>query len=932
MSDLVPPLADEVLRLPDPPPPTRRSAIPLVASAVPVLGAAGLWLATGTLAMLWFAALGPLIALASAADTARAARRQRRLADRDADRARRRVRAAVAVRHDAERTARWARTPDVRRLVASGDTDPVWRTVSGGGDRIVVGRGRVRSTVRVDGGGADAASAAVRDEAGILDDAPVTVALRHGVAVVGPESIARAVVRALVLQACLVHGPDRLRLPAEPVGADDPDAVWLAALPHVDADGPLTLGLVPGENADAAIVRVRTGRSAPPHCAAVLTLTGADRARLEYEGVVTDVRIEGIGHEQAVALAARLRERAQAAFGAAGPGAAVALADIVDRIEPAAEPGAGLDVVVGVARAGRYRLDLVADGPHAVVAGITGSGKSELLTTWITALCARFGTDRVTFLLADFKGGTAFDALARLPHVTGVITDLDAGGAARALQSLRAELRRREAEVVRAGGRDITGTALPRLVIVVDEFAALTAAHPDLIDLFTDIAARGRALGMHLILGTQRAAGTFRESLLANCPLRISLRVTDPADSRALLGGDEAATLSGAPDQRGIALVRRAADPAARAVRIARASASLIADVAAGARGSAPRRPWLPALPRRIALDEARAGASGLVLGVADEPEQQRQSPVVLASRGLCVIGRAESGRTSVLATIAAQAPQAVWIGPDPEAAWDRIAALESAARTVLVDDVDALLARYPLEYAQEVLDRLERIVHGTGAVGARVAMSAQRVGGAAARLLELLPDRAILATSSRADFVAAGGAPADWQEGLPAGRGVLRGRLVQFAMPPDVQWPVSSEPPTWTPRHGVTAVVATAGAAQRRIAAAVTGARVVTVDEAAATADARAAAGGRPAVDTASTADAAPIVVVGDGDQWQRSWRLLQEIRTDGEIVIDAASTTDYRLLTGDRALPPYCLPGRDRAWLLGADGIVRRIVVGAR
>jgi len=201
-------------------------------------------------------------------------------------------------------------------------------------------------------------------------------------------------------------------------------------------------------------------------------------------------------------------------------------------------------------------IDLVSEGPHAVVAGVTGSGKSELLVTWILALCAAHTTQEVSFLLADFKGGTAFDSLGGIPHVTGVITDLDGTGARRAIESLRAEVRWREAELARVGARDVLDPRVdvPRLVIVVDEFAALLGEHPELHAVFTDVAARGRALGMHLVLGTQRPAGVVRESLLANCPLRISLRVTDPADSRAVIGTDEASALPGGTDARPVTL------------------------------------------------------------------------------------------------------------------------------------------------------------------------------------------------------------------------------------------------------------------------------------------------------------------------------------------------------------------------------------------
>src|SRR5690606_23108114 len=103
-----------------------------------------------------------------------------------------------------------------------------------------------------------------------------------------------------------------------------------------------------------------------------------------------------------------------------------------------------LAVPVGVAAHGPAFVDLVADGPHALVAGTTGSGKSELLVSWVLALAGRIPPDRVSFLLVDFKGGSAFAPLAQLPHVVGVVSDLDPASARRAVESLRAELRRRE--------------------------------------------------------------------------------------------------------------------------------------------------------------------------------------------------------------------------------------------------------------------------------------------------------------------------------------------------------------------------------------------------------------------------------------------------------------------------------------------------------
>ncbi|GAA3759655.1 hypothetical protein GCM10022240_10300 [Microbacterium kribbense] len=943
--------------------------MPLAASAVPIVGGIALWLATGTMMMLWFAALGPLIAVASLADGARTARRDRRRAARVAQQARERVARTVAARHAAERERLWTAHPDVLRALR-GDAhgaDDIWRAVPGRGDELTVGRGLARSAVRVEGGAGDAAAAALRHSAALLDDAPVTVPADTGIAVVGPAPLARAVVRALVLQACLTLPPGRLHL-SEPAG-QEPDGDWMALLPHAQRSvaAGRTLGVcAPGDVAlsvDILIARVEAGAVPPPACRAVLTLTGPDRAQLRADGLGTDVRVEGVSVEQAREIATGLAARAEAAFGSAARDEPVALADL---LSDGPKDGAGLNAVIGTEQARPFRLDLVADGPHAVVAGITGSGKSELLTSWVTSLCARYDTDRVSFLLADFKGGTAFDALAALPHVTGVITDLDAGGSRRALQSLRAELRRREAEIVRAGARDIGETTLPRLVVVVDEFAALTAAHPELQELFTDIAARGRALGMHLILGTQRAAGTFRESLLANCPLRISLRVSDPADSRAVIGTDAAAALSGAPGQRGMALIRRAADAVAHPVRVALSSARLVAEVAAAAQGAAPRRPWLPALPERLTLAEAsaqarppaagvasteppasaeasarmsepasarmstrasaRASSVGIVLGIADEPDRQRQVAVTLtgSDRGLCVLGMAGSGRTALLHTVAAQAQRPVWIGPDPETAWDQLGRLADQrvppGTVVLVDDADALLARFPLDYAQAALEHLERIVHTAGPESGAVVVSAQRAGGAVGRLLDLLPRRALLAAATRADFVAAGGAADAYAERMPPGRGVLDGRLVQFALPPAVHSHPAVPVPAWSPQAPVTGAVVRHGPADRRLRTLVeeAGARLLSVEQAPPLSDTRAAASG-----------ADPVVIVGDGDDWQREWRMLRTIAGEHDLLVDAGCAADYRVLLGERGLPPYCAPGRGRAWLIRSGVAPTRVTL---
>jgi S-DNA-T family DNA segregation ATPase FtsK/SpoIIIE len=207
---------------------------------------------------------------------------------------------------------------------------------------------------------------------------------------------------------------------------------------------------------------------------------------------------------------------------------------------------------IGVGPDSAFTIDLVRDGPHALVAGTTGAGKSELLQTLIAGLAANNAPADLAFVLVDYKGGSAFADCARLPHVSGLVTDLDAHLTARALQSLNAELRRRELLFAAAGAADLDayrhGSAhaahpLGRLVLVVDEFAALAVELPDFVTGLVAIAQRGRSLGVHLVLATQRPGGVISPEIRANTTLRISLRVTDTSESLDVIGSDAAAAI-----------------------------------------------------------------------------------------------------------------------------------------------------------------------------------------------------------------------------------------------------------------------------------------------------------------------------------------------------------------------------------------------------
>jgi DNA segregation ATPase FtsK/SpoIIIE, S-DNA-T family len=922
------PYDDEALRLPAAWSPPPRPPLPVVAAVVPLIGAVALWLVTGSVLSLWLALLGPLIAVATMADARRAAGRDRRRADAEAAAARERVRAAIGRRHDAERTRLWARHPDVARLLAQ---DDVWRS----DPRVpvlVAGAGESSSGVRVVGGDGDPDAADLRRRAARLRDAPVVVPAEEGVVVVGTGAGAAAVQRALALQLCLALPPGELRI----VGPLRDEVAWAEALPHRVASTGLALALVgPGEQvppeAEVAIARCRVGDPLPPRCGSVLTVRAPEAAVLERGGEQIPVRAEAVGEGQAAQLAADLATRAERTLGLVRGGRApVALTPLLS-FAPPADRGS-LPALIGVAGEEPVLVDLVADGPHAVVTGVTGSGKSELLITWILSLCATRSTDDVTFLLADFKGGTAFDGLAGVPHVTGVITDLDGTGARRAIESLRAELRHRETAITGAGARDLLDprVRLPRLVVVVDEFAALLGDHPELSALFTDVAARGRALGIHLILGTQRATGVIRDSLLANCPLRVSLRVTDPADSRALLGTDEAARLPGGAEGRGRALVRRAGDAAPQHVTIALSGPTDVAAAEACAGEGTPRRPWLPALPLRISLDELSAAGSSadtlpgvLRLALADEPDRQRQRVVGLApsDRGLLVVGGAGSGVTNTIDLVAAQAHAALERVPaDAEGMWDAVARLAetmpASGAVIVVDDLDALTVRLPPEYGQVVLERLEGVVRRAGDQGVRVVVGAHRMTGAVSRVADLLPHRLLLRYANRSDHTAAGGDPSSFDREARPGRGSWDGVSVQVALAPQRTHPETDRQPPWHPVARLTGFVARRSPAAREATSvwSSTGARIVDLDGYAA--DPSVAAGGR-------------TVIVGEPDDWQRHWRLLSDVRGDHDLVVDLSCASELRVLTGVREAPPYCEPGRRRAWLVAAGSAPVRIVL---
>jgi DNA segregation ATPase FtsK/SpoIIIE, S-DNA-T family len=757
----------EEISFPDSPAEAARMRFPLIALAVPLLLAGVLAAAMRSPTMLLFGLTGPVLSLATW------------LAERRRNRGRQRsCPAQVAVVTEAhaglaravarERATLDEAHPSLSRLLAMTETrsGTIWR---GGGTDVRVGIGARTSNVVLKG---DTAPVAPTHER-----APMTVDL-VAIGVLGVHGERTRVISSMAaVLARLTAGmpPSRLEVDVL-VGEAGFSSEWgfASRLPHTRAvaatneagavvddlvaeiarreeadrvrapppQRPLVVVVVDGWPAawsglgDAArrgpavgmlVLAVAESRSQlPSACGAVLSL-GPDTARLSTGDSSVAIVPDLPGRRwvcRFVRSLAPLRETSRWSEPEDLP-LSVRLLDLVDELDGTslaqrwARDGSSTRAVLGVAGSGPLIVDLVTDGPHVLVAGTTGAGKSELLQTLVCSLALVNRPDEMTFLLVDYKGGAAFRGCAQLPHVVGVVTDLDGHLTARALTSLTAELRRRERLLAELGvsnvdeygaarGRDSALPRLPRVVIVVDEFRILAEELPDFVHGLVRLAAVGRSLGVHLVLATQRPGGIVSADIRANVSLRIALRVRDRTDSIDVIDAPDAASIDATTPGRGSvrgattpltrfqsarvtggprARPRLTVTPVASARVTPRAGQQRLATdmgtdsavpleappvgrrdldrIAVATREAAlalhiadPRSPWLPPLPDAFEIRSLQSATEDSVpLGLEDHPTEQAQSLWCWSfDRGhLGIAGGGRSGRTTAVLTVAAQ-------------------------------------------------------------------------------------------------------------------------------------------------------------------------------------------------------------------------------------------------------------------------------------
>ncbi len=650
--------------------------------------------------------------------------------------------------------------------------------------------------------------------AGELADVTARHAQLEGVPVVGPDpgsgslgvsgrlELVNALLARIVIEAAVLHPPNQLRIW---IAASAPGWEWCKWLPHV-ANGGASGTASEAAALVAAVAKELTGRDSAdalhliivpdadrridvdvfaglPHRRHLLVVGSADRRDLPSglatvlevgdggtsviigtypDAPIGGIDVGGISSEQAERIAVSLG-RLGGRTRRAAPSGLVELLGLGTATQP--------DVIGSWNRAAPERLTIAVgsddsgepvtvgfrrDGPHGMIAGTTGSGKSELLQTILAALALQHSPEQLNLFLIDFKGGSTFAPLATLPHVAGLVTDLehDTSLALRALTALDAEIDRRKRALDAARVPDVIAyeraahdgrEPLPDLLVVIDEFALLMERQPEVRDRLDTIATQGRSLGIHMLLATQSPSGVITHAVRTNTNLWICLRVVTESESVEILGTRDAARIPDGSPGRAIIRLGAAQDlrtfQAARIARPIGDQASRVnVSLADGTRhhgGTRPTRPitssvseldlvvehignaarqlgiaaatplWLAPLPNdlpaaEVICSDRPTDRLTALIGLADLPRRHEQAPFMFdlsASGHALVSGVFGYGKTTALTQIAADlalhhSPEAVHIyGIDGgSGSLGPLTALPHVGDVVGVNDIERLV------------------------------------------------------------------------------------------------------------------------------------------------------------------------------------------------------------------------------------------------
>lgn len=418
--------------------------------------------------------------------------------------------------------------------------------------------------------------------------------------------------------------------------------------------------------------------------------------------------------------------------------------------------------------------DLAAWGPHAVVWGATGSGKSVSVVSLVSSIINRYSPADVVLVVIDFKGGAGLKPLAATPHTIGWVTDLDPGKSSRVMHGLRTEMVKREKLLAAHGVSDVAGldsaVSLPRLIVVVDEVAWLLTNNPPWGGVLADVLARGRSLGIHVILSTQRVSGVLTRAMMANVALRVCGVVRDQQELLEWMPGLSSdlawrATrikpgevfLSGGEESPGITEV------------------SVIEPLPSSHTPST-WRVWVDELP---AVHPWNSSSFGVVESV--ETQTHRGADYTPGDGSIVVVGDSGSGRTQATRAIGGLFKEAFHAAFSPGDTWLALRGLSGSHAALIVDDADTAVQLAGVEGEAFLCEALESF-HGTLILSCRPEHRVSR------QLARLAPHAVVLSVAKPEQAVLWGGTVFS-----VAGRGLWRGDVLQVGYP-------GPEPALWSP------------------------------------------------------------------------------------------------------------------------------------